>query len=150
MSVTATMETAAQDIAAIAAPPMTGVTPHLNVVGASDASEFYQRAFGAKEVFRLPADDGKRLMHCALVINGGTLMICDCFPEMGHGFEHQPSSSFTMHLQVDDIDAWFKRAADAGAEVLQPVEAMFWGDRYARLRDPYGVHWSLGETLKTA
>ena len=146
MSVTATMETTAGELAAIDMPPMTGVTPHLNVVGASEASAFYQKAFGARETFRLPADDGERMMHCALVINGGNLMICDCFPEMGHGFEHQPSSSFTMHLQVDDIEAWFQRAVDAGAQVLQPIEDMFWGDRYARLLDPYGVHWALGQT----
>ena len=146
MSVTATMDSAAADIAALAAPPMTGITPHLNLVGSSEASSFYKKAFGARETLRLPADDGQRLMHCALVINGGDLMICDCFPEMGHGYEHQPSASFTMHLQVDDIEVWFARAVDAGAEVLQPIEDMFWGDRYARLLDPYGVHWSMGQT----
>ena len=148
MSVTATMDSAAADIAALAAPPMTGITPHLNLVGASEASAFYQKAFGARETFRLPADDGQRLMHCALVINGSDLMICDCFPEMGHGYEHQPSASFTMHLQVDDIDAWFDRAVQAGAEVLEPVSLMFWGDRYSRLCDPFGVCWSMGQTAQ--
>jgi len=145
MTTTATMDTAAQTVAAIDA-PMKGVIPHLNVVGAAKAAEFYQRAFGAQELMRLPAQDGERLMHCALVINGGSLFLCDCFPEMGHGYEHQPSSSFTMHLQVDDIDAWFDRAVQAGAEVLEPVSLMFWGDRYGRLRDPFGVCWSMGQT----
>ena len=87
-------------------------------------------------------------MHCALVINGGALMICDCFPEMGHGYEHQPSASFTMHLQVDDIDAWWKRAIDAGATPVMPVADMFWGDRYGTLRDPFDVNWSLGQTKR--
>ena len=145
MTTTATMDTAAETVAAIDA-PMKGVIPHLNVVGAAKAAEFYQKAFGAQELMRLPAQDGERLMHCALVINGGSLFLCDCFPEMGHGYEHQPSNSFTMHLQVDDIEVWFARAVDAGAQVLQPIEDMFWGDRYARLLDPYGVHWSMGQT----
>lgn len=145
MTKTATMDNIA-DMSADIDAPMKGVIPHLNVVGASEASAFYQKAFGAREVMRLPAEDGKRLMHCALVINGGSLFLCDCFPEMGHGFEHQPSNSFTMHLQFDDgIDARFQQAVDAGAEVLSPLEEMFWGDRYGRLRDPYGVCWSMGQ-----
>ena len=147
MTTTATMDTAAETVAAIDA-PMKGVIPHLNVVGAAKAAEFYQKAFGAQELMRLPAQDGERLMHCALVINGGSLFLCDCFPEMGHGYEHQPSNSFTMHLQVDDIDAWFDRAVQAGAEVLEPVSLMFWGDRYSRLRDPFGVCWSMGQTAQ--
>ena len=125
-------------------PTVTGVTPYINVQGASEASTFYQKAFGAKELMRMPAEDGKRLMHCHLEINGGPLLMSDCWPEEGH--PHQPSNSFTMHLQVDDIEVWFARAVDAGAQVLQPIEDMFWGDRYARLLDPYGVHWSMGQT----
>ncbi|MET3528199.1 VOC family protein [Phenylobacterium koreense] len=140
-----TMESAAGELAAIDM-PMKGVIPHLAVDGASAASEFYQKAFGAKEVFRLPADDGVRLLHCALLVNGGTLMICDVFPDMPeHGAPFQPSSSYTMHLQVDDIDSWSQRALDAGAEVVMPVDLMFWGDRYGILRDPFGIQWSMGE-----
>lgn len=149
MTNTATMDNVAEMSGAITA-PTSGVIPHLNIEGASDASAFYQKAFGAQELMRLPAQDGKRLMHCALRINGGSLFICDCFPEMGEGFAHQPSNSFTMHLQVDDADAWFQRAVDVGAEVLSPLENMFWGDRYGRLRDPYGVCWSIGQTVKPA
>ena len=130
------------------APTVTGVTPYINVEGASAASAFYQKAFGAKELMRMPAQDGKRLMHCHLEINGGPLLMSDCWPEEGHPWE--PSQSFTMHLQVDDIVAWWKRAVEAGAIELNPVEVMFWGDKYGRLRDPYGVTWSLGETPKAA
>jgi len=128
--------------------PITGVTPYINVEGAAAASEFYQRAFGAKEHMRLPAEDGKRLMHCHLEINGGPLLMSDSFPE--HGHPYQPSSSFTMHLQVSDIDMWFKRATDAGCTVTMPVALMFWGDRFGTLVDPYNVCWSLGETPKSA
>jgi PhnB protein len=123
-----------------------GVIPYINVESAAEASAFYQKAFGATELFRLPFEDGKRLMHCHLHINGGSLMMSDCYAEMG--MELQKSHSYTMHLQVDDVDAWWQRAVDAGVEVLMPLELMFWGDRYGRVRDPFGVHWSLASTPK--
>lgn len=126
-------------------PPMTGVTAYVNVDGADAASAFYQRAFGAEEVMRIPDKDGERLLHCHLRINGGDLMISDCFPEMG--MTPGPSDNHTLHLQVDDIDAWWARAAEAGAEVIAPVELMFWGDRYGVLKDPFGVKWSMGQTV---
>ena len=91
------------------------------------------------------AEDGQRLLHCRLEINGGLLMMTDVFKEMG-AFE--PSNCFTMQLIVDDIDAWWKRAVEAGAEVLQPVATMFWGDRWGRLKDPFGVYWAMNETAK--
>ncbi len=131
-----------------AAPPQKGVIPYLNVVGAADAAELYKQAFGAVEVNRLPSDDGKRLMHCHLVINEGSLMLSDVFPE--HGYEHQPSHSFTMQLVVDDIDSWFQRAVDAGLEVTNPVAVMFWGDRWGSLKDRFGVHWAINEPAKPA
>lgn len=69
--------------------PLAGVVPHINLDGASDASAFYQRAFAAEEISRQPAEDGKRLLHCRLLINGGTLLLSDCFPEFG--ITNQPS-----------------------------------------------------------
>lgn len=122
-------------------PPVVGVVPHINVEGASEASEFYQRAFAAQEISRQLAQDGKRLMHCHLLVNGGSLMLSDCFPEFG--ITNKPSPCFTMHLEVDDADAWWKRAVDAGAEVTMPLARQFWGVRYGKLRDPFGVNWSL-------
>lgn len=127
-------------------PPMKGVIPYLNVQGAGAAADFYARAFGAEDVGRMSTDDGKRFMHIHLVINGGSLMLSDVFPE--HGFDWQPSTSFTMQLVVDDIDAWWKRAVDAGAEVNMPVAVMFWGDRYGTLRDPFGVNWAINEPAR--
>ncbi len=129
-------------------PPMKGVIPYLNVVGAAEAAELYKVAFGAVEHRRLPSDDGKRLMHCHLEINGGSLMLSDCFPESG--YEFQPSHSFTMQLVVDDIDAWFQRAVDAGLEVLNPVALMFWGDRWGSLKDRFGVHWAMNQPAEQA
>jgi len=125
---------------------MKGVIPYLNVVGAADAVEFYKKAFGAEELAKTPAEDGKRLIHCQLAINGGSLMISDCFPE--HGYEHQPSHSFTMQLVVDDIDSWWKRAVDAGATVNMPVQVMFWGDRWGSVKDAWGVNWAFNEPAK--
>jgi uncharacterized glyoxalase superfamily protein PhnB len=125
---------------------MKGVIPYVSLNGAAAAADFYKKAFGAVEHRRLPADDGKRLMHCHLEINGGSLMLGDAFDEHGYGW--QPSHSFTMTLVVDDIDAWFKRAVDAGCEVTQPVELMFWGDRYGSVKDPFGVHWAMNSPTK--
>ena len=127
-------------------PPQQGVIPYLNVVGANDASALYQKACGAVEVRRMPSDDGVRLLHSHLVINGGSLMLADAFPDHGHPLE--TPGAFTLHLQVDDADAWWKRAVGAGAESLMPVTDMFWGDRYGQFRDPFGIRWSVGTTIK--
>ena len=128
--------------------PAAGVTPHLSVVGAKAAVEFYTRAFGAEEIFRDEAEDGQRLMHAHLRINGGSVMLADWFPEYAGGAPFTPPSGVTMHLQVDDADAWFKRAVDAGATVRFPLEDQFWGDRYGQVTDPFGHTWSIGAPIK--
>lgn len=119
-----------------------GVVPYLNVDGAFKAAEFYKKAFGATEVFAMPADEKGRTMHIHLYVNGGSLMLCDAYPE--HGHPHQPAQGYTLHMKPDDIDAAWKRAVDAGAEITLPLQKMFWGDRYGQLRDPFGVMWSMG------
>jgi PhnB protein len=73
-------------------------------------------------------------------------MLNDAFPEQGMPLE--APASFTLTLMVDDIDAWFQRAADAGCEVISPVAMMFWGARYGALKDPFGVSWAMNETPK--
>jgi PhnB protein len=127
--------------------PTTGLTPHITISDArgSIAVDFYKAAFGAEEHARMLADDGKRLMHCHLIINGGSLMINDDFPEyrgpadVGSG----PPLGVTLHLQVDDADAWFARAVAAGAAATMPLEDMFWGDRYGQVSDPFGYRWAI-------
>ncbi|MBW8881503.1 MAG: VOC family protein [Asticcacaulis sp.] len=126
---------------------MQGVIPYLCVVGASDAADFYQKAFGAEELKRMPTDDG-RLMHCHLKINNGSLMLSDSFPE--HGYEHQPSHSFLMTLVVDDAEPWWNRAVEAGCTIVLPLDIQFWGDRYGQVRDPYGVLWAVNQPLNAA
>jgi PhnB protein len=119
-----------------------GIAPYLSVSDASKAAEFYVKAFGATEAFRYPPDDKGRYLHIHLYVNGGSLMLSDPFPD--HGHPHQPAQDYTLHMRVDDVDAWWKRAVDAGAEVVLPLQRMFWGDRYGQLRDPFGVLWSMG------
>ncbi|HEY0625580.1 MAG TPA: VOC family protein [Allosphingosinicella sp.] len=126
--------------------PSDGVVAYVTVRDANGASEFYQKAFGAEELYRNTADDGRRLMHCHLRINGGSLMLSDAFPEFGAVL--QEPQAFTLHLQVDDVDAWWRRAVDAGAEVTMELADQFWGDRYGKIRDPYGISWSLAAPSK--
>lgn len=124
------------------------ISPHLTVHDAADAIEFYKRAFGAVEMGRAPAPDGKRLMHAALVLNGGLVMLADDFPEMGGGAKSDPKAlggtPVTIHLNLADVDAVWNKAVSAGATVILPLADQFWGDRYGVLADPYGHRWSLG------
>lgn len=124
-----------------------GLTPYITVRGAKDAAKFYKRAFGAEELRRQDADDGKRLIHCHLRINGSDLMMSDEFPEHGASLGEGPRG-VTLHLQVDDADKWWKRAVDAGATVRMPIGDQFWGDRYGQLTDPFGHSWSIGSPIK--
>ena len=120
-----------------------GVIAYLQVDGAMKAAEFYKRAFGAELAAAHPVDDKGRTMHVHLYINGSSLMLCDFYPEQGYPAEKP--QAFNLTLTIDDIDAWWKRAVDAGATVVMPVADMFWGDRYGQLRDPFGVLWAMNE-----
>ncbi|EJL54022.1 hypothetical protein PMI09_02890 [Rhizobium sp. CF122] len=135
------MDTATETGVAKMPPVKNGLLPYVTVDGALKAAEFYKRAFGAEEAFVVPPDENGRTMHVHLYINGSSLMLCDAYPEHGHPFEkHQ---GFTLQLVIDDIDFWWDRAVAAGAEVILPVQLMFWGDRYGQLRDPFGVLWAM-------
>ncbi|MCW0198082.1 VOC family protein [Sphingopyxis sp.] len=129
--------------------PTTGLTPHLAIPDkrGAEAIDFYGKAFGATEQARMLADDGVRLMHAHLTVNGASLMMHDDFPEYTGG-AMAPPSGVTLHLQVDDTDAWYDRAIAAGATPRMPPEDMFWGDRYAQVIDPFGHAWSIGTPVK--
>jgi len=129
------------------APVTAGVIPYLTMEDASAASAFYQLAFGAREVARLAADDGKRLMHCHLEINGGALMLSDNFVEYGAA-PLQRSPSYTMQLVVTDGDAWWNRALRAGCTEKMPFSVAPWGDKYGQLADPFGVLWAINAPAK--
>ncbi|WP_336961886.1 VOC family protein [Sphingobium aquiterrae] len=129
--------------------PAGGVTAHITIGEgkAADAIAFYEKAFGAQELMRHAAPDG-RLMHAHLSINGGSLMLNDHFAEMNDGKPAQAPVGTTLHLHVDDADAWWDRALAAGASVRFPLENQFWGDRYGQLTDPFGHVWSIGGPVK--
>ena len=124
------------------------VTPHLVCAGASDAIEFYKKAFDATETSRLPAPDGK-LMHASIRIGDSTLMLVDEAPQHGMlGPKSLKGSPVIIHLYVNDADAVAARAAAAGAKITMPVSETFWGDRYGQLEDPFGHHWSVATHVK--
>ena len=124
------------------------VTPHLVCAGAADAIEFYKKAFNAVETIRLPGPQGK-LMHAAIRIGDSAVMLVDEFPDMGaFGPKWLKGSPVTIHLYVEDVDAFVERAVAAGAKITMPLEDMFWGDRYCKLEDPFGHHWSVATHVR--
>ena len=126
------------------------VTPHLTCAGAADAIDFYKRAFNAQEMARLKGPDGK-LMHGMIRIGDSTVMLVDEYPDFGSfGPKSLKGSPVTIHLYVEDVDAFVQRAVDAGAKVTMPLADMFWGDRYCRLDDPFGHHWSVATHIRDA
>ena len=119
------------------------VTPQLVCASAADAIEFYKKAFNATETARLPGEQGK-IMHAMIRIGDSPVMIVDEFPEWKSlGPKALKGTPVTIHLYVEDVDAFFKRAVAAGAKVTMPVDDMFWGDRYGQLEDPFGHRWSV-------
>ena len=133
--------------------PSSGVTPHLTIRDrrGHEALAFYKTAFGAEEA--MPphlADDGERIMHAHLRINGGSVMLNDEFPEYGECGAGGTPGGVTFHLQVADADSFWNRALDAGATPTMPLADQFWGDRYGQLKDPFGHSWSIGAPVKTA
>jgi uncharacterized glyoxalase superfamily protein PhnB len=119
-----------------------GVIAHLTPSDAGAAADFYGKAFGAEEVSRIPGPGGK-LMHVHLKLNGGTLLLADHFENSGH--PDGPPQAISLLMVVDDIDAAWARAIEAGCEPMTPPQLMFWGDRYAQFRDPFGFIWSFDE-----
>jgi uncharacterized glyoxalase superfamily protein PhnB len=126
------------------------ITPHLVVKGAAEAIEFYKRAFGAKEIHRMafPGPDGAvKLGHAELRIGDSRLFLVDEFPQQGV-MAPLGNPPVTIHLMVADADAAFGRAVEAGATVAMPLANMFWGDRFGKLIDPFGHHWSIAAQVE--
>jgi uncharacterized glyoxalase superfamily protein PhnB len=124
------------------------VYPYLRVRDAARALEFYKRAFGARELFRLTEPSG-RIGHAEIKIGGTTLMLADEYPEMNIvGPQTLGGTSFSIHLHVDDADAWIERAIAAGATMLRPAADAFYGERSGSVRDPFGHEWLLGHQVE--
>ena len=118
------------------------VTPYLVVDDAEAAIDFYKRAFGAQEKFRMPM--GERIAHAEILIGDSHVMLADEFPDMGHlGPKSRGGTTVSLMVYVPDVDATFRQAIDAGATQKRPVEDQFWGDRMGTLEDPFGHQWSL-------
>ncbi len=120
------------------------VTPYLVIRGAAGAIEFYKKAFGAVEVSR-SAGPGELLMHALIRIGDSLVMLCDEMPQM-RGWLAPPSlggTTVALHLYTEDVDSLFQRAVAAGAKATMPPWDSFWGDRYAKVNDPFGHEWSL-------
>jgi PhnB protein len=120
------------------------VTPYLTVNDGAGALEFYKRAFGAREVMRMPAPNGK-LGHAEMRIGNSIVMLSDEFPGMSTTKAPTSLGGTTGSLMVylPNVDAAFKKAVDAGCKSLMAPTDMFWGDRFGKLEDPYGNQWGL-------
>ncbi|MFM9941982.1 MAG: VOC family protein [Hyphomicrobiaceae bacterium] len=126
----------------------TTLMPYLRVRGADDAVAFYKAAFGAKVRMRLTMPDD-RLGHAELLIGGAVLMLSDEFPEMGIvGPKALKGTTVTLMLYVADVDKALAKAVAAGAKVLAPAKDEFYGDRTAKIEDPFGHVWSLQKQLE--
>ena len=123
------------------------ITPQLAVKGVAAAIDWYTKALGAHELLRNPAPDGASIMHSELLLGDSRFFVVDEFPGSMRSPATLGGSSVTLHLYVDDVDALFARAVDAGAEVLMPVADQFWGDRYGILQDPFGHRWSIASRI---
>lgn len=124
------------------------VTPQLVCAGAADAIEFYKKAFNAVELGRMPGPQGK-LLHALIRIGDSAVMLVDEFPDWNSfGPKSLKGSPVTIHLYVPDVEAFFTQAVAAGAKVAMPLDDTFWGDRYGKLEDPFGHHWSVATHVR--
>ena len=118
------------------------VTPYLTLRDAAKAIDFYKKAFGASVKVQMLGPDGKTVMHAELKIGDSIVMMSEESPQGG---TKAPSSlggtTGSVFLYVPNVDATFKRAVDAGAKVIAPMEDAFWGDRYGVVEDPFGHIW---------
>ena len=126
------------------------LTPAIIVRGGAEAIEYYRQAFGAtliEEPHRLP--DGK-VMHAELKIGDSVFMLSDEFPESGFlsPAGYGGKTAVTLHFYVDDVDAVFDRAIQAGGTVVMPVADQFWGDRFGLLTDPFGHRWGVATHVR--
>ena len=126
-----------------------GFVPYLSVTGAKDAVAFYSRVFGVEPTLLLNMPDG-RLMHCEFRVGGARIFLSEELPE--HGGTPSPKSldatTVAIHLYVDDCDAMTAQMKRNGAEVLMEPMDMFWGERFARVRDPFGHEWGITTHLR--
>jgi PhnB protein len=117
------------------------VTPYLIINGASEAIAYYQKAFGATELFRMPAPEDK-IGHAEIKIGDSPIMLADEYPEMGYKSPRTLGGSpVSIMIYVEDVDTVFDQAIAAGGKAQRPVKDQFYGDRSGTLEDPFGHVW---------
>jgi PhnB protein len=124
------------------------ITPHLTVRGVSDAVKFYEKAFGAAELYRNLAPDGRSVMHVELMVGDSRLLLHDEFPDHGSRAPTGEDVGVTLHLYVENVDDIYERTVAAGAKVIMALQDCFWGDRYAIIVDPFGHRWSMATRIE--
>ena len=118
------------------------MVPHLSVSPATEAIEFYKKAFGFEEIMRMPM--GGKIGHAELRLGDGVLFLADEYPQGGSKSPRTlGGTTVTIHIESPDVDKAYDRAIKAGATALMPPADMFWGDRYGTLKDPFGHQWSI-------
>jgi PhnB protein len=126
--------------------------PHLIVNDGLAALKFYREVFGAEEGHNMMTQDGKRLMHGEIILDGHKFFVSDEFAANEGGFCKTPQTlggtCARVTLMTDDPDAVVERAVARGAQVLMPVQDMFWGARYGQILDPFGHNWGINQQLK--
>jgi PhnB protein len=128
----------------------TVLTPYLMVTGGTEAIDFYTRAFGAVEVFRLTGADG-HIGHAEMRVAEATFMLSDESPEVVpnmRGPRTLAATTVSLHLRVPDVDAFFQRAVDAGATAERPVADQAYGERTGVLVDPFGHRWFIATPIE--
>lgn len=123
------------------------VVPYLTVRGANQALDWYARGLGAEVTVRMPVEGSDKLMHSEMRVNGGTVYVSDEFPEYGASLGDGPRG-VTVFLSVDDADAWYNRAVEAGATVRMEIADQFWGDRFGEVADPFGHSWAFASPIR--
>ncbi len=127
------------------------ITPYFSVQGGAAAIEFYKKAFGAEEIYRMDMPDG-RLGHAELQIGDSRLMLADEMPEMPDAVARSPKTlggtTFGFNIYLEDVDSRFERAVAAGAKVLRPLANQFYGDRSGTVEDPFGHVWTLASRVE--
>ena len=124
------------------------ITPHIVVREAGRAAEWYKRAFGAEERGRIPVPGGK-FMQIELWFGDSAVMVADEFPDAGIlSAQSIGGNPVVLHISTENVDALWQRALEAGAEIAQPLQEQFWGDRYGQIRDPFGYRWGLAQHVR--
>ena len=127
------------------------ITVYFSVKGGAAAIDFYKKAFGAEEVYRMDMPDG-RVAHAELQVGDSRVMLADEMPEMPDAVARSPKTlggtTFGFNIYLEDVDSRFERAVAAGAKVLRPLANQFYGDRSGTLEDPFGHVWTLASRVE--